>query len=72
VPGYIDTDATSQLTVEQREVWLRRIPMRRYATPEEVAEIVVFLAGDGAGYITGQCIAVDGGYMAAAGAGLAS
>jgi 3-oxoacyl-[acyl-carrier protein] reductase len=72
VPGYIVTDATAHLTSEQRESWISRIPMNRYATPEEVAELVVFLASSGAGYITGQCIAVDGGFMARVGAGISS
>jgi len=72
VPGYIMTDATAGLSELQREQWLRMIPMRRYATAEEVAEVALFLAGPGATYVTGQCIAVDGGLLAAAGAGLAS
>src|SRR5579872_4318640 len=72
VPGYIVTDATAHLTKEQRDQWLGLIPMRRYATPDEVASLVVFLAGDGAAYITGQCIAVDGGLLALRGAGVAS
>jgi 3-oxoacyl-[acyl-carrier protein] reductase len=45
--------------------------MGRPATARDVAELVVFLAGDGAGYITGQCIAVDGGLLALAGQSLA-
>lgn len=72
VPGYIMTDATAHLTREQHDAWLRRIPMQRLATPDEVAGMIVFLTGDAASYITGQCIAVDGGLLAAAGAGLAS
>jgi 3-oxoacyl-[acyl-carrier protein] reductase len=72
VPGYIVTDATAQLSERQRDVWLRRIPMRRPATPAEVAETVLFLGADQTGYITGQCLAVDGGLLAAAGFGLAS
>jgi 3-oxoacyl-[acyl-carrier protein] reductase len=72
VPGYIATDATSHLTAEQRQIWLDRIPMSRYATPDEVADIIVFLAGKGATYITGQCLAVDGGLLAATGSGFDS
>jgi 3-oxoacyl-[acyl-carrier protein] reductase len=71
VPGYIATDATAHLTPEQQQAWISRIPMNRYATPDEVAGVAVFLASSGADYITGQCIAVDGGYMARSGAGIA-
>jgi 3-oxoacyl-[acyl-carrier protein] reductase len=66
VPGYIVTDATAHLTDGQQQDWLRRIPMRRAATPDEVADIIVFLSGAQASYITGQYIAVDGGLLAAA------
>jgi 3-oxoacyl-[acyl-carrier protein] reductase len=70
-PGFITTDATAHLTDRQRDAWIDRIPMRRTATAKDVAELVVFLAGESAAYITGQCIAVDGGLLAAAGQGLA-
>jgi 3-oxoacyl-[acyl-carrier protein] reductase len=72
VPGYILTDATAHLSEAHRAQWLQQIPMRRYATTNEVADIAVFLVGPGAAYITGQCVAVDGGLLAAAGGGLAS
>jgi 3-oxoacyl-[acyl-carrier protein] reductase len=72
VPGYIMTDATAHLSERQREVWLRRIPMGRPATPAEVADTVLFLGADQTGYITGQCLAVDGGMLALAGFGIAS
>lgn len=72
VPGFITTDATAHLTGEQREAWLRRVPMARAATAIEVAELISFLASEEAAYVTGQCIAVDGGLLAAAGHGLAS
>jgi len=70
VPGYITTDATAHLTPEQRNAWLDRIPMRRSAGPQEVAELITFLAVADVAYVTGQCIAVDGGLLAAAGKGL--
>lgn len=72
VPGYIETDATSHLNAEQRLNWLKRIPMQRYASASEVADVIVFLTGLSASYVTGQCLAVDGGFLAAAGAFLAS
>ncbi len=72
VPGYILTDATSHLTDGQSRLWKARIPMGRYARPEEVAELIVFLSGSGASYITGQCIAIDGGFLSAIGGGLSS
>jgi 3-oxoacyl-[acyl-carrier protein] reductase len=72
IPGYIPTDATAHLTEEQRDNWLRQIPAGRAGTAEEVASAVLFLASDAAGYITGQCLAVDGGLLARAGHGFAS
>lgn len=58
-PGYIDTDMTKDL--KKKEDLLNRIPVGRFGKPEEVAKIVLFLAGEGSGYITGQVIKVDGG-----------
>jgi len=63
-PGFIDTDMTAALNEKVRQEFLSRIPAGRLGTPEEVAEAVAFLAGDGAAYITGQTIHVNGGlYM---------
>jgi 3-oxoacyl-[acyl-carrier protein] reductase len=72
IPGYIVTDATSHLTGEQRDLWMSRIPMGRYATTDEVVGLIDFLTGPEASYVTGQCVAVDGGLLAAAGMGFAS
>ncbi|HQL89153.1 MAG TPA: 3-oxoacyl-[acyl-carrier-protein] reductase [Syntrophales bacterium] len=63
-PGLIDTDMTSALTEEQRQRVLGEIPLCRLGTPDDVAGVVLFLASDEAGYITGQVIGVNGGlYM---------
>ena len=72
VPGYIVTDATAHLNAAQREAWMSQIPMGRFATVDEVVGIIAFLAGADSSYLTGQCVAVDGGFLAAAGMGLES
>ncbi len=60
-PGYITTDMTDKLSVEIKEKIAAGIPLERLGNPEDVANLVVFLAGPGADYITGQVMAVDGG-----------
>lgn len=60
-PGFIDTDMTAALTETAKNAALGSIPMGRMGTPENVAKAVAFLAGEDAGYITGQVLAVDGG-----------
>ena len=63
-PGLIDTDILTSLPAEARDALLSQIPLKRVGTSREVAEVVRFLASDGAGYITGQVIQVNGGlYM---------
>lgn len=63
-PGLIETDMTAQLPEKLREEFLKKIPLGRFGTCAEVAEMIVFLAGAGAGYITGQVFNVNGGlYM---------
>ena len=60
-PGFIDTDMTAALSETAKNAALGSIPMGRMGTPENVAKAVAFLAGEDAGYITGQVLAVDGG-----------
>jgi 3-oxoacyl-[acyl-carrier protein] reductase len=63
-PGFIETDMTAKLPEKLREEFLKQIPLGRFGTCAEVAEMIVFLAGAGAGYITGQVFNVNGGlYM---------
>jgi 3-oxoacyl-[acyl-carrier protein] reductase len=63
-PGFIETDMTAKLPEKLREEFLKKIPLARFGTCAEVAEMIVFLAGKGAGYITGQVFNVNGGlYM---------
>jgi 3-oxoacyl-[acyl-carrier protein] reductase len=62
-PGYIRTDMTSELGDAQTEALQASIPMGRLGEPEDIAEVVRFLAGPSARYITGQVLAVDGGMV---------
>ena len=60
-PGFIETDMTDSLPDDQKEALALQIPMGRLGTADEVAQAVLFLAGDGGSYITGQTIHVNGG-----------
>jgi 3-oxoacyl-[acyl-carrier protein] reductase len=60
-PGFIETDMTASLNESQREMIASSVAMGRFGSADDVASTVAFLAGDDAGYITGQVIAVDGG-----------
>ena len=60
-PGFIVTEMTDKLPSERKEAMLAIIPLQRFCQPEDVAELVAFLASERAGYITGQVITIDGG-----------
>ncbi|GGF33954.1 beta-ketoacyl-ACP reductase [Marmoricola endophyticus] len=60
-PGYVETDMTAALPEEQKSAYQAQIPLQRFAAADEVAAAVTWLASDGAGYVTGAVIPVDGG-----------
>ncbi|MGB3682178.1 MAG: 3-oxoacyl-[acyl-carrier-protein] reductase [Rubrobacteraceae bacterium] len=62
-PGYVETELTGGLPEEVKDQIRAQTPAGRIGEPEEIAEVVAFLAGEGAGYVTGQTIAVDGGMV---------
>lgn len=63
-PGFIDTDMTRELPEAQRESLITQIPLGRLGQAQEIAHVVAFLASEGAGYVTGATIPVNGGmYM---------
>jgi 3-oxoacyl-[acyl-carrier protein] reductase len=62
-PGYIETELTGVLSETVRQAILENIPLGRLGQPQDVADLVCFLASDAAGYITGQTLTVDGGMV---------
>ncbi|MCX7739080.1 MAG: 3-oxoacyl-[acyl-carrier-protein] reductase [Hydrogenothermaceae bacterium] len=60
-PGFIETDMTEVLTADIKEGYLKQIPLGRFGKPEDIANVVLFLASDMASYITGEVIHVNGG-----------
>lgn len=60
-PGFVETDMTDVLSDEQKAAIRGQVPLGRYAAPAEIASAAVWLAGDGAAYVTGAVIPVDGG-----------
>jgi 3-oxoacyl-[acyl-carrier protein] reductase len=62
-PGYVETELTGGLSESIKEQILAQVPVGRFGEPEEIAEVVAFLAGDSAAYVTGQTIAIDGGMV---------
>ena len=65
-PGYFRTQMTEAFYADEtwQKTMLDKIPQRRFGTMQDIGGAVVFLASDAAAYITGQCIAIDGGYLA--------
>jgi NAD(P)-dependent dehydrogenase (short-subunit alcohol dehydrogenase family) len=64
-PGPVETPLVAQVhSAETRAEWGRRVPMKRYGSPEEMAGAAVFLLSDESAYVTGQILAVDGGFVA--------
>jgi 3-oxoacyl-[acyl-carrier protein] reductase len=64
-PGFIETDMTGQLSEDQRQQMLARVPLARMGQVSEVAQLVAFLASASAGYITGETIHINGGLYCA-------
>ena len=62
-PGYVETELTGRLPENVKERILGQVPVGRFGEPEEIAEVVAFLAGERAAYVTGQTITVDGGMV---------
>lgn len=62
-PGVIDTDMNASLSAEDRAVLADETPLMRIGTPDEIANIALFLAGEGASFITGEVINASGGYV---------
>ncbi len=60
-PGFIETAMTAQLPEEVRQEWCKKIPLRRGGTPDDVANVALFLASDLSSYVSGQVIQIDGG-----------
>lgn len=62
-PGFIETDMTAVLKDEQREALLKQIPLGGFGSADDIAEAVLYLAGPGGRYVTGQVLVVDGGMV---------
>ena len=60
-PGFVETDMTAELTEARRDEIAKAVPLQRFCTADEIAEVVLFVASDAASYISGALIPVDGG-----------
>jgi NAD(P)-dependent dehydrogenase (short-subunit alcohol dehydrogenase family) len=65
-PGTVETPMTANMTTQQRDALNELMPLGRMATPDEVAQVVVFLASDDASYVNGAVYTIDGGSSASA------
>ena len=64
LPGMTDTPMTSSMTPAYKSAWEKQIPLKRFAKPEEIAEVIAFLASDAASYVNGAGYLIDGGLIA--------
>jgi 3-oxoacyl-[acyl-carrier protein] reductase len=62
-PGFIETDMTAGLSAELKDELMKKIPLKRFGQPEDIAEAALFLAGPAGRYVTGQVLTVDGGLV---------
>jgi len=62
-PGFIETDMTGRLSEQAKAVLLEQIPLGRFGSPDDVAEVVFFLVSEASRYVTGQVVHVDGGMV---------
>ncbi len=62
-PGFVETEMISFLGKEVREDFLKRVPVQRFGRPEDIAPFVSFLCTEGAAYLTGQTVRIDGGFV---------
>lgn len=62
-PGFIETKMTAELSAEVRNKMLEAIPMAKFGVPDDVANVVLFLAGEASAYMTGQVLSVNGGMV---------
>jgi 3-oxoacyl-[acyl-carrier protein] reductase len=62
-PGFVETEMISFLSKDARADFLKRVPMQRFGTPQDIAPFVSFLCTEGASYLTGQTIRIDGGFV---------